>query len=347
MCYDAPDPPDYGAAATAQGAANVESAVAGSRLNNPNVINPYGSQTWVEGATDTSRPTMVQELSPEQQALYDKSVQTKSILGDLGIQGSQALGDVIGQNLDLSRLPAAPGDAAATRDQVINAMMSRVNEDVDRSIDQRNSDLIAAGIRPGTEAYDNAMAQIERGRTDARQQAIIASGSEAQRDYQMDADRRRTALSELLAGRQTPLNEINALMSGSQVSNPFAVPNAAQNTQVAPAPIFGAAQAQYGADLGAYNAQQAGMGNIMSGLFGLGSAAIKAPTGTFSDRRLKRNIRRIGTHILGIGLYAWDYIWGEHADGVMADEVLTVMPDAVLQHPSGYMMVDYERLNNG
>lgn len=342
MCYDAPDPPDYGAAATAQGAANVESAVAGSRLNNPNVINPYGSQTWVEGATDTSRPTMVQELSPEQQALYDKSVQTKSILGDLGIQGSQALGDVIGQNLDLSGLPAAPGDAAATRDQVINAMMSRVNEDVDRSIDQKNSDLIAAGIRPGTEAYDNAMAQIERGRTDARQQAIIASGSEAQRDYQIDADRRRTALSELLAGRQTPLNEINALMSGSQVSNPFAVPNAAQNTQVAPAPIFGAAQAQGAADLGAYNAQQAGMGNAMSGLFGLGSSYLLR-----SDRRLKRNINRIGTHPLGIGLYEYDYVWGSHAQGVMADEVMEVMPEAVVIDSSGYAMVDYGMIDHG
>lgn len=275
MCYDAPDPPNYAAAAQAQGAANVESAVAGSRLNNPNVINPYGSQTWVEGATDTSRPTMVQELSPEQQGLYNQSIQTKSLLGDLGIQGATSLGDVIGQNLDLSGLPAAPGDASATRDSVINAMMSRVNEDVDRSIDQKNSDLIAAGIRPGTQAYDNAMAQIERGRTDARQQAIIAAGSEGQRDYQMNADRRRTALSEMLAGRQTPLNEINALMSGSQVSNPFAVPNAAQNTQVAPAPVFGAAQAQYGANLNQYNAQQAGMNNAMSGLFGLGSAALR------------------------------------------------------------------------
>lgn len=342
MCYDAPDPPDYSAAATAQGAANVESAVAGSRLNNPNVINPYGSQTWVEGDTDTSRPTMVQEFSPEQQGLYDQSVQTKSLLGGLGIQGATALGDVIGQNLDFSSLPAAPVDASATRNQVIDSMMTRVNEDTDRSIDQKRSDLIAAGIRPGTQAYDNAMAQIERGRTDARQQAIIAGGSEAQRDYQMDSDRRRTALAEMLAGRQTPLNEINALVSGSQVSNPFAVPNAAQNTQVAPAPLFGAAQAQGEANMNSYNAQQAGMSNAMSGLFGLGSSAIKF----FSDRRLKRNIRRIGTHRLGIGLYEFDYIWGEHAEGVMADEVMTVMPAAVSVH-DGYAMVDYGSLNHG
>lgn len=281
MCYDAPDPPNYAAAAQAQGAANVESAVAGSHLNNPNVINPYGSQTWVEGATDTSRPTMVQEFSPEQQMLYDKSVQTRGLMGDLGIQGAGALGQVIGQNIDMSALPAAPGDAAATRDKVYNAMMTRVNEDYGRNVDDKNSQLIAAGIRPGTKAYDDAMNLIERGRNDARNQALLASSSEAQRDYQMDADRRRTALSEMLAGRQTPLNEINALLSGSQVSNPFAVPNAAQNTQVAPAPVFGAAQAQYGADLNNYNAQQAGMGNIMSGLFGLGSAAVGNPSFKF------------------------------------------------------------------
>ena len=341
MCYDAPDPPNYAAAAQAQGAANVEAAVAGSHLNNPNVINPYGSQTWVEGATDTSRPTMVQELSPEQQALYEQSLVTKGLLGDLGIQGAGALGDVIGQNLDLSGLPAGPGDAQATRDSVINAMMSRVNEDTQGQRDQANSDMIAAGIRPGTKAYEGSMDRIGRQYNDARNQALLAAGQEGQRDYQMDADRRRTALSELLAGRQTPLNEINALMSGSQVSNPFAVPNAAQNTQVAPAPIFGAAQAQYGADLGAYNAQQAGMGNAMSGLFGLGSAAMR-----FSDRRLKRNIRRIGTHRLGIGLYEFDYIWGEHSHGVMADEVMAVMPAAVSMH-DGYAAVDYGMIDHG
>lgn len=338
MCYDAPDPPNYAAAATAQGAANQEAATASSRLNNPNVINPYGTQTWIEGATDTARPTMVQEFSPEQQALYKKSVQTKGLMSDLGIQGATALGDVIGQNLDLSSLPAAPGDASATRDSVYNAMMSRVNEDIQRQIEQKNSDMIAAGIRPGTQAYDNAMAQIERGRTDARNQALLSAGSEAQRDYQMDADRRRTALSEMLAGRQTPLNEINALLSGSQVSNPFAVPNAAQNTQIAPAPHFAATQAQYQGDLNAYNAQQAGMGNMMSGLFGLGSAAIR-----YSDRRLKSNIKRIGTHPLGIGIYEYN-IFGKRDIGVMADEVMAVKPAAVSMHSSGYMMVDYGAL---
>lgn len=64
----------------------------------------------------------------------------------------------------------------------------------------------------------------------------------------------------------------------------------------------------------------------------------------FSDRRLKRNIKRIGTHRLGIGIYEFDYVWDEHAIGLMADEVKTVMPEAVTRDPSGYDMVDYGKL---
>ncbi|MES2937367.1 MAG: tail fiber domain-containing protein [Pseudomonadota bacterium] len=65
-----------------------------------------------------------------------------------------------------------------------------------------------------------------------------------------------------------------------------------------------------------------------------------------SDRRLKHNIARIGTHPLGIGLYLFDYKpgldqpEGRHF-GVMADEVEQVLPQAVLRHPTGYQMVDY------
>jgi hypothetical protein len=66
---------------------------------------------------------------------------------------------------------------------------------------------------------------------------------------------------------------------------------------------------------------------------------------TLSDRRLKTNIQRIGTHRLGIGIYSYDYVWGEHAVGVMADEVKTVMPEAVVRGADGYDRVDYSKLN--
>jgi len=145
-------------------------------------------------------------------------------------------------------------------------------------------------------------------------------------------------LQKQLALRNQPLNEITGLMSGSQLQMPqFQGYNP---TNIAPAPIFAGAQAQGNAALQNYGIQQAGANALTSGLFNLGGAAMMAPIGTFSDRRLKSNIERIGTHKLGIGFYEYD-IFGERQQGVMADEVEKVMPEAVLTHSSGYKMVNY------
>ncbi len=61
-----------------------------------------------------------------------------------------------------------------------------------------------------------------------------------------------------------------------------------------------------------------------------------------SDRRLKRNIVRVGTHALGVGLYEFSYI-GSTArhSGVMAQDVLTVRPEAVITGADGFYRVDY------
>lgn len=277
MCAPSPPPaPDYAGAATAQGEANIDAARATAKLSNPNVINPYGTQTVTYGAGgDPDVGTVTQTFSPEQQALYEKSVQTKGLLGDLGITGATALQGVVGKDLDFSGAPAAPGSSGQTREDVINAMMSRVNTDTTNQRDQRNSDLIAAGIRPGTAAYGTAMDQIDRQYNDARQQAIIAGGTEASRDFGMDTQARKDAIAEILARRQTPLNEINALTSGSQVNNPFASNLGYQaGANAAPAPIMDATKAQGAWDQNAY-AQSVGQSNaMMSGLFGLGSAGI-------------------------------------------------------------------------
>lgn len=341
MCAPSPPPPpNYEAAAVAQGTANKDAAIASSMLNNPNVVNPYGTQTFA-GGENGGRPTLTQTFSPEQQRLYNQSVQSKELLGGLGVQGATALQGVVGKNLDLSGAPAAPGGAQQSRDDVIKAMMSRVNEDYGVKSDDQNSNLIAAGIRPGSKAYDDAQFQLTRGQNDARQQAIIAGGGEAQRDFNLNTQARKDAIAEILAQRQTPLNEINALMSGSQVSNPFAVPAIAQNANIAPPPLYNAAQqaGQYGTDI--YNSQVANNNAMMGGVGNMGLSA--AMLYKNSDRRLKSNIVRIGDHPLGIGIYAYD-IDGRRDVGVMADEVLTVRPEAVMTMPNGFMAVDYGRL---
>jgi hypothetical protein len=148
------------------------------------------------------------------------------------------------------------------------------------------------------------------------------------------------ALQQQLALRNQPLNEITGLMGASQVTVPqFQGYQGA--TQTAPN-LYGAAQNQYQAGLDQYNAKVASNNATTSGLFGLGSSLIGAGA-MLSDRRLKSNIVRIGTHPLGIGVYEYD-IGGERQRGVMADEVEGVRPDAVITRPDGYKMVNYGML---
>ena len=87
------------------------------------------------------------------------------------------------------------------------------------------------------------MQLLQRGLNDANTQAAVNSGVLTSQAYQMDQDRQKQAITEMLAQRQVPLNEITALMSGSQVSNPFSTPGFAQNAQVGATPVFAAQQA--------------------------------------------------------------------------------------------------------
>src|SRR5918997_5306733 len=120
------------------------------------------------------------------------------------------------------------------------------------------------------------MQLLQRGLNDANTQAAVNSGALTTQAYQMDQDRRKQAITEQLAKRQIPLNEITALMSGSQVSNPFSTPGFAQNAQVGAAPVFAANQmeGQWGRDNA--NAEAAQMGQLQGGLFQLGASGIGA-----------------------------------------------------------------------
>lgn len=61
-----------------------------------------------------------------------------------------------------------------------------------------------------------------------------------------------------------------------------------------------------------------------------------------SDRRLKRDIVPAGSLPNGIPLYAFNYIWGgPRYVGVVAQDVLKVMPAAVSVDEYGFYRVDY------
>ena len=96
---------------------------------------------------------------------------------------------------------------------------------------------------------------------------------------------------------------------------------------------------------------KAGTGSIVESAKGSSGKCFSDGTKSCSDHNLKENLARIGDHPLGIGLYLFDYKpefrdeWGHGRQfGVMAQEVETVLPEAVCTHPDGYRMVDYAML---
>ena len=147
---------------------------------------------------------------------------------------------------------------------------------------------------------------------------------------------RQQAIAEQAQRRGMSLNEMNALLSGQQVQMPtMPTFNAAGRSETPN--LMGAMQNTYQANLDAANAKNAGIGNALSGATSLGSAFL------FSDIRLKSNIRLVGTHCVGVGVYEYD-IFGHRERGVIAQELQRVRPDLVRQHDSGYLTVNYGAL---
>lgn len=145
---------------------------------------------------------------------------------------------------------------------------------------------------------------------------------------------RQQAIAEQAQRRGMSLNEMNALLSGQQVSMPnmpsFNQAGISQTPQ-----LMAAAQNQYSAAMDAFNAQQQQQANMMSGIGQLASTAMM-----FSDKRLKRRIKRVGTHAIGVGIYEYE-MFGYPQRGVLAQEVQAVRPDLVAKHSSGFLMVNY------
>ena len=323
-----PPAPDYRGAAQAQGAANLDAARASGKLSNPSFSNPLGSREVTFGyGGDPDRVFVKDSLTPQGQQRFD---QEQRIIGQLGGMAEGGLGRV----QEAFAKPFDFSSAADARQQSQDALSGRLEPRLQQDREALRTQLINSGFRPGTEGYDRAMQRADQQATDARLQVINQAGQEQDRAVQ---------LATML--RNQPLNEINALRTGSQVSLPQFQAYSGQN--VAAAPIFGATQAQGQYDMNAYNQNVAQQNATMGGLFNLGSAGIgaygmmnAAPLLAASDRRLKSNIVKVGALSSGLNVYEYD-IAGRREIGVMADEVEKVMPEAVFEHPSGYKMVDY------
>lgn len=342
----------------------------------------------------TPQFTATQTLSPDQQKLLDNSEQLGIQLSQLGITQAGQLEKLLGSefklpggamptlngptgamptlNLPTGAMPTLELNNEATESRLMELGRKRLDPMLEQRRASREQDLFNRGVRPGSEAYREAMGGVSEGENDAYNQLMLTgrgqSAAEQQamfnaamqgrgmqtgealaqfgagmqgRDQQMEEalaqyqaamQGRNQANQEYLTNRSTPINEILAMAGAGQVTNPNFINT--PGSQISPPDYMGAVDRKYQADLAN---SQAGM----SGLFGLGSALIGAMP--WSDRRLKRDIKRVGTLDNGLGVYSYRLGSGPVQIGVMADEVEAMYPDAVIMQPSGFSKVDYAR----
>jgi len=114
----------------------------------------------------------------------------------------------------------------------------------------------------------------------ARNQAVYGAENQA----------RAQSLAEQYAQRNQPINEISALMSGSQVKDPSFVTTGREN--IATTDYAGLVNNAFSQNLQNYQIQSNNANQLIGGLFG---AIAGAGKGMASDRRIKENIHKIGT----------------------------------------------------
>lgn len=324
---NAPAPPDPKQTAAASTSTNVGTAVANAFLGNVNQNTPdgtlaydkTGSYQWKDPYTgqtyDVPTFTATQTLSPEQQAIKGQSDKAELNLATLANNQSAFLNDYMAKPFSYN---SGEHEAWATGlyDQLNNDKVAQDQESL-------RTRLANQGIKAGSEAYDREMRAFYDAQNNARNRFAL--------------DSYNTGFNTATATRNQPINEITALLSGSQVSQPNFV-----NSNMPTIPttdVAGIINQDYQNRLAAYNQQQSRKDSLMGGLFGLGANLI-----TLSDKNAKTDIEKIGK-VDGHSVYRYRYKGSPDKHiGVMAQEVEKKRPDAVVTSAEGVKGVRYGQL---
>lgn len=326
-----------------------------SGLRNVNDLTLDGLPQAPINAGQTAEQAIFSRLNPtlarDEEAMRTRLANQGIALGstaynrEMDLQGQRANDlrlQAAAQGISLDQ--AARQQALGEQQAVFNSQMSQRQQGLTEQqalanvgLTQRGQDVSSATAL-GT-AGIGANASLEA----ARMNSSIAAQNAAN---QYDIQNRNMLMQERLA----PIQYVNALRAGSQVMSPT-FQGVSQQANVAGPDLLGATNQLYSQQMAGYNAGQAANASMMGGLFGLGGAALMAPTGTFaglaalSDIRAKENIKQVGQLDNGLNVYEYTYkpefdIPGIHV-GVMAQEVVKVKPEAIVMRDDGYMAVNY------
>lgn len=328
MGKQAPSPQDYTGIANQQAQAGAQAVNQQTQANRPDQVTPFGGVQW------TQDPTTGQWS------------QTTSLAGPLGGAASglqQQFANLAANPLDLSGLPQVDyGDAARQQafEATYNQMAGRINPEFQQRTESLETQLANQGLDPGSEAGRRAMRQMRTAQADAlagaRGQAFGQGLQAQQQAFGQSLAARQNALAEALRQRGLPLQEMAALQGMTQMPS-FMGAGQAPTPQLLQAAGMSQADAW-----NLYNAQQQQMSDLFGGIGQLGGTL--GSLFALSDVRAKRAIRRYALEVLpGVPLASWEYLHqpGRRHVGVIAQDVLRVMPAAVAVGEDGLLRVNY------
>jgi len=264
----APPPPDYAGAANATAAGNLDVARLTTAANRVNQVTPYGNIDYTMGGEDKfGNPTWTatQSLAPEQQQLLDIQNQLSIGTGQLGQKGLGYVENMISQPFDTSSLPTTGFNAGQSYQ---DAYMQRLQPQIQQGREALNVDLANRGIPVGSEAYKRAMM------SQAQKENDLLLGATTQ-GFGTGLSARQQGFTEASYQRNEPINTLNAVRTGAQVTNPNFV-SVPQQATTRGADLLGAATAQGNANTAANNAASASQSGMTSGLMSLAGTAAMA-----------------------------------------------------------------------
>lgn len=268
----APAAPDPTATAAAQGAANKDTAVAQAELNAVNQNTPYGSLTYssTPNPNDPSLPqyTATTTLSPAQQQLLDTTQGAQQGAANSATNYVNTILNNSSNSNPYGGVTPLNTDYTQMGQQATNDLQSLEQPTIDHNNEMFNSQLANQGIVPGSDAYNYAQLTNSNSNNNLTTQNALAGMQEEQALASQNLSENQAGIQNVNTEQSTPINQLSALLSSSQVANPnyVSTPNEAVGANNVSGDIYNS----YNGQLNAYNTQQASQNGLTSGLFGLG-----------------------------------------------------------------------------
>lgn len=281
-----PSTDPFNTAAAAQGQSSVANTNQQTVANRANQTNPFGNLSWSQDPNTGQWTQNVGLAGAQGDALTaQQNLQAGRSEAASGLLGSAT--SSLSTPLDTSGMHGYYnfGTPGQVNQQAQDAVMGQLQPIMDQKSKALDSQLANQGITVGSEAYKNAHDQLARDNNNLSLQGVQAGFQQGNTDFQNNIalgnyqqGQNQSQLGQQEAIRSQPLNDINALTSGQQVTAPtFGTYGQAG---VATAPNYlGATQSQYNALLDASNASADHSASVNNGLFNLGGAFLGSSTG--------------------------------------------------------------------